>query len=193
MGMTIREKVLSCRVCGIRKYQQPLLDKVPDNSNLIMCVDYAAPKLPASVDADSGSVRCFPAKEMLSSVIKEMQKSGYDFYHSYLLKCTPMLDNKSRKPFKHELRNCFLHFMEEVNTLKPKAVLLMGQNTYLTVLSSLGIPFKKWQGVYFDIYEHNQICYIPISHPSMLDVSRPNNYDIYIDGINNVLRRCIEQ
>jgi len=191
MGMMMK-KIISCRECGIRKNQQPIVDKVPFNDNLIMCVDFAAHKLPEKEMTDSGSGKCFPIKELLRPAMEEMEKNGYDFYYTYLLKCVPLLNGMIRKPFSYELRNCFRHLCEEIDELQPKAVLLLGHNTYLPVLSLLGLRFKKWNGVYFDIYWHKEIGYIPVSHPAMLEKSRPHQYEIYIEGINNVLQRCIK-
>ncbi len=190
--MTIWERIAFCHNCGIRKYQPPLLDALPTDSKVIMCVDFAAPKLQAGIDPEKNPLSCFPAKEILSQPIKDMQKIGYAFYHTYLLKCTPMLNGASRKPFKHELQSCFSHLQEEINTLQPQAVLLFGQNTYLVVFDILGLTFQKWKGVYFDIYKYNGINYIPISRPMMGDIKHQNNYTIYWEGINNVLMRCLE-
>ena len=192
MGIMIMEKIASCHNCGIRKYQPPLLDDVPIADKVIMCVDFAAPKLPVGITPEKNPLRCFPTKEILSQPIKDMQKIGYAFYHTYLLKCTPILNGAPRKPFKHELQTCFFHLQEEIKALQPKAVLLFGQNTYLPVLSMLGIPLQKWNGVYFNIHKFNGINYIPISSPLMGDIKHQNNYALYGEGINNVLLRCIE-
>ena len=84
MGMTIREKVLSCRVCGIRKYQQPLLDKVPDNSNLIMCVDYAAPKGTPVVSIGDGTVIFKAYKGGGGNTVKIKHNSTYTTAYLHL-------------------------------------------------------------------------------------------------------------
>ena len=184
-----QEAIFKCRECAIRKYQPPLVDTLPAGSNIIMLVDFAAPLVPNAIVSKPYST--FPAKEMLEPFIKKWQPRGYEFYHAYMCKCPPLSNGVHRKPYKHELQICFYHLQTEIRTLKPKAVFLMGNQTYLTLLSFLRIPFRKWKGFYFDIYQHNKTPYVPVTHPELIVKNNTKNYDIYFDGLNNVLERCL--
>ena len=183
------ETIKKCRECGIRKYQHPLVDNAPVGNKIIMFVDFVAPFIPSELVNENAAA--FPVKKILEPFVQSWQRNGHEFYYSYMCKCLPLLDGVQRKPFKFELQACFPHLQDEIRTLKPQAVFLMGNSTYLTFLSFLRIPFRKWKGFYFEPYVHNKTPYIPITHPSLIAKNNMRNYDQYLDGLNNVLNRCI--
>ena len=192
--MTIIEKIRACQECGIRKYQLPVLDEEPpQGEKLVMCVDYTAPLLPQNMrNTPPDFDRCFPAGPMLEPALKELARFGYTFYGAYLLKCPPLLNETPRKPTKYELSSCFRHLQLEIETYRPQAVLLLGQGTYLNVLSLLNIPYRKAYGYYFNIYRHHGVSYAAIPHPGTLDKFH-DNPSLYMEGIVSAVKRCSEQ
>lgn len=191
--MTIINNIRSCRECGIRKYQLPVVDEAPEGNKLVMFVDYTAPLLPERErETPADFDRCFPAGPMLEPVLKDMARFGYTFYGAYLLKCPPLLNGEIRKPTKYELKNCFHHLQAEIAAYQPVAVLLLGHGTYMNVLSLLGLTCRKHVGYYFNVYHHNGVSYAAIPHPGSLDKTL-DNYGLYMDGIANAVKRCSEK
>ena len=191
--MDLINNIRNCHECGIRKYQLPVMDDVPEGDKLVMCVDYTAPLLPQELR--NGPVefdRCFPAGPMLEPALKELARFGYSFYGAYLLKCPPVLNNAIRRPTKSEMYSCFAHLQKEIEAYRPAAVLLLGHGTYLNVLSLLGLEYKRSFGYYFNVYRHNGVSYAAVPHPSTLDKKR-DNHSLYMEGICNAVKRCSEE
>lgn len=191
MANALQKDIVSCQECGIRRYQEPILDKDPETDDILMFVDLAPPKVR---DPHSDLARPLtpftPSGKILAMAEEELRQYGYSFYRTNLVKCPPLQGDKPRYPNSYEIEMCLDNLLMEIDYYVPIAVFLLGQNVYMPVLNLLDEPFRNWGGYYFNIYNIDGINYIPAWHPLYIDTYQKKNIPLYIEGIVNAVQRC---
>ncbi len=97
-----------------------------------------------------------------------------DTYFLEAIKCYP----KERKYLSYCSKNCKKYLLNQLNIIKPKYVLVLGNAATRTVLD---IKYKKFSDVVGKKFELNGIIVVPIYHPSPIS---PMSYKGNIDTFN---------
>lgn len=116
------EQIRKCQKCSLCFNQKPLLDLEKDCQ--VFWVGLSAKKIksyqetPLSSETNTG---------MLIHKIEKLCEN-VSFYKTNLVKCLPLTEQKKlRYPNRKEINCCFEHLVNEINTMSPKIVFLLGE------------------------------------------------------------------
>lgn len=184
------EEIKKCQKCELCKNQPPLMDTKTDCQ--IIWVGLSAKRkktvneTPLSPETNTGKL------------IKQIEEAFLDLelelrtYKTNLVKCVPLNEQgKLRYPNQSEIKMCFEHLKNEIDTLSPKIVFLLGEKVYSSVGKKLKLSFEKWNGFDFFYKEKDGVYYVPIYHPSYIHVYKKKNIDEYIAGIIKVICKLL--
>lgn len=168
------EKIKNCRKCKLYKNQEPLVDKKYKCD--IMWVGLSAKKVE---DVEKN----YPLENNTISgkLIEEIEKKREDltFYKTNLVKCLPLNEKgKLRYPTETEMEICIKNLLIEIRELKPKVVILLGNN-----VSKFVTQYCKKNHIKLDVKVWS------IEHPSYICVYKRKNKDAYIKKIVDEIER----
>lgn len=176
--------ISSCTRCPLYQNQTPLLDH--ERPCDVMRVGLSAKKvedvtvsLPLDSTTNTGKI--------IAQI--EAFHPGVQFFKSNLVKCLPLDEhNKLRYPTKQECRNCLVNLQMEIEHIKPKLVILLGEKVAQIVLPSLGLACLSLseQYNYAPVLSGN-INYIAVHHPSHIAIYKRKTLDQYIDAISKTI------
>ena len=180
------EQIRMCKKCGLCNNQRPLLDN--EKECQVFWVGLSAKKMssdeeiPLSPETNTG---------MLIQKIEKMCEEVIT-YKTNLVKCLPLTDQqKLRYPNRKEIDKCFDNLINEINTMSPKIVFLLGEKVYSSVGKHLDIRFEKWDEFEYHYKEHEGIYYVPIHHPSYIYVYKRKRVDEYIEGVERIINELL--
>lgn len=180
------ESIKECSKCGLCKHQSPLMDDF--KSCQIFWVGLSAKKAtcenekPLSPTTNSGKLIC-NIEERCTEVLT---------YKTNLVKCVPLNEEeKLRYPNKKEIDICFPNLKEELSSLKPRIVFLLGDKVAKAVSRHFKLTFAKWEGFDYKYTIHDGIYYIPIHHPSYIHVYKRKQMETYIEEIENLITKLL--
>lgn len=180
------EEIRKCEKCKLCCNQRPLLDM--EKKCQIFWVGLSAKKVkseietPLSPETNTG---------MIIQKIEETCKETIT-YKTNLVKCLPLTEQqKLRYPNRKEIDCCFEHLLNEINTMSPKIVFLLGEKVYSSVEKHLKVKFEKWDGYNFYYKELDGTYYVPIYHPSYIYVYKRKKIDEYILGVEKVINKLL--
>jgi len=174
-----------CRECSLCNNQLPLIDK--KISADIMWVGLSAKKvndvsttLPLSNDTNSGK-------------IIDRIESGlfvFKFVKTNLVKCLPLDEQfKIRYPTTDEMKKCYKNLVQEIMTIKPEVIFLLGTNVAKFILKDKNVTFSGLNNNYdYDCYKYKGIYYVPVHHPSFIHVYKRKQIEQYILGIQSIVK-----
>lgn len=124
----------------------------------------------------------------LISKIEEPFKNNISFYKTNIVKCLPLFNDKLRYPLKHEMDKCYPNLKDEIATLKPTKIFLLGTQVAQFILSKYLINTNTLNEHFnYELYVLNNIVLIPIHHPSFVLIYRRKNIDNYIKGVSKLI------
>jgi DNA polymerase len=175
-----------CKACGLYLNQLPVLDKrksssvfwVGLSSVLITEENY---RIPLSPITKSGA---------LIQRIEDPYRKDISFYKTNVVKCLPLSNDKIRYPLKHEMEKCYPNLVDEIDTLKPKTIFLLGKQVAQFVLYKHSITsFYLNAHFHYESFIIEGINYVPIHHPSFILVYRRSYIDHYVNGISTFFNK----
>ncbi|MGD0710650.1 MAG: uracil-DNA glycosylase family protein [Bacteroidales bacterium] len=179
---------IQCKACGLYLNQLPVLDR-QDKAGIFwvglssVLIGKEEEKQPLSPFTRSGAL------------IKEIENpytSKISFYKTNVVKCLPLVNNKIRYPFKHEMEKCFPNLETEIEILKPSIVFLLGKQVATFVLKKLSIgDFSLDENFNYSSFLVNKIRYVPVHHPSFVLVYKRKFIQDYINGISSCFKSFI--
>lgn len=180
------EIIKSCKKCGLCIHQSPLIDTAQDGS--VFWVGLSAKKTtcanerPLSPLTNSGEILC-KVEEKCTNI---------PMYRTNIVKCVPLDEKgKLRYPSIEEINQCLPHFDEEIASLSPKVVFLLGNQVVDAISKHYSISLKKWRGFSYSFTKYNNMYFVPIHHPSYIYVYKRKQVDDYIEGIECVIRQIL--
>jgi len=124
----LKERVLACETCKQQKKDEEKLvfGEGAHDADILFCGD-----APGTDEARSGVPFAGDAGELLNKIIKAMGLNRSKVYCTYLVKWRPKNDKPygNRPPNSEELRFCLPYFRAEVDIVRPKVIVALGQNT----------------------------------------------------------------
>jgi uracil-DNA glycosylase family 4 len=172
-----------CKACGLYLNQFPILS--PGTKSEVFWVGLSAvlfneyeEKRPLASNTASGA---------LIKQIEEPFLNGISFYKTNIVKCVPMNSDKIRYPFEHEMEKCFPNFENEIESLSPACIFLLGKQVAAFVLKKLAITnISLNENFNYEWFEFNNINFIPIHHPSYILVYKRKLVSSYITKIQTL-------
>lgn len=180
------ESIKECSKCGLCKYQSPLIDDfkfcqvfwVGLSAKKVICEN----EKPLSPTTISGKLIC-KIEERCKEVLT---------YKTNLVKCVPLNEEeKLRYPNKNEIDICFPNLKEEINSLKPRIVFLLGDKVTKAVGRHFKLTFEKWDEFNYKYTIHDEIYYIPIHHPSYIFVYKRKQIETYVEEVENLITKLL--
>lgn len=114
------------------------------------------------------------------------------FYKTNLVKCLPLSHDKIRYPSKMEMEKCYPNLADELDTLKPKIIFLLGKQVAKFVLDKNAIKTFTFDDSFnYESFIINDICYVPVHHPSYILVYRSKLVESYITGITSFFHEML--
>lgn len=173
-----------CKKCGLCNNQLPLVDKRITAD--IMWVGLSAKKvedvrntIPLSNDTNSG--------KLIDYI--ESGLDTYTFIKTNLVKCLPLDKHlKLRYPTTDEMKICYSNLQEEIITVKPKVIFLLGMNVAKFILKDKKITISGLDKNYnYSYYRENDSFYVPVHHPSFIHIYKRKQIELYIQGIELII------
>ena len=175
------ERVRDCTKCKLCCNQRPLMDKCTRCQ--VLWVGLSAKKAtcddetPLSRSTNSGAIN----HKIDESLV------GVSTYKTNLVMCLPLDDHqKLRYPNRQEIDDCFCNLEEEISTLAPKIVFLLGEKVYSSVAKRYRLSFERIDGFDYRYVKHDGVYYVPIHHPSYIHEYKRKQVDSYIHSIHRL-------
>ncbi|MHB9148363.1 MAG: uracil-DNA glycosylase family protein [Candidatus Amoebophilus sp.] len=176
--------IKGCKKCSLCINQLPLVDKKVSAD--IMWVGLSAKKVedvrnttPLSNDTNSG--------KLIDHIESGLNK--FRFMKTNLVKCLPLDEQlKLRYPTTDEMKKCYSNLQEEIKTVKPKVIFLLGINVAKFVLKDKKVTITGLDNNYnYSYYRHNELFYVPVHHPSYIHIYKRKQIELYSQGIELVI------
>lgn len=149
----LAKEISKCRKCRLWKTRK---HAVPGEGNAkaeIMIIGQA----PGKKEDATGRPFVGRAGRFLTSTLEQFGKQRNNFFITSIVKCFPL---RNRKPRQDEIATCLPYTLAQIETIKPKAVLLLGEIATKALLSK---ELKTVRGKFF---EKNGILFFSTYHPS---------------------------
>ncbi|MGL5870727.1 uracil-DNA glycosylase family protein [Clostridium chrysemydis] len=176
------ERIKQCKNCSLCINQEPLLDK--ESSCEVMWIGLSAKKvediecdIPLSKETNSGEVLY-----EIESMCKDIGT-----YKTNLVKCLPLDENKKlRYPNRKEIDSCFENIINEINTLKPKLIFLLGTQVTTSIERNLKIKLIKDDNN-IKVGQYNETKVVSVYHPSYVCSYKRKYRGEYIQQITSII------
>ncbi len=114
------------------------------------------------------------------------------FYRTNLVKMAPLnAQGKLRYPTHSECIEHYPQLIEDIASIMPSVVLLLGKQVSAYVLSQFGITEVVKSSLFdYEIVRHSGVCYVAIHHPSYISVYKRKEKEVYIRAIQELMERC---
>lgn len=173
----------NCRACGLYLNQYPVFGQAHKPEVFWVGLsavrfDEGEDRMPLSPDTRSGA---------LIELIEEPLRKKVTFYKTNLVKCLPLKEGKIRYPLRKEMEKCCPNFEDELATLQPSIVFLLGKQVASFVLKK----FSNKQANLPKDFKYDQIIindttFVPIHHPSYILVYNRRNIDNYVKSLRRL-------
>jgi DNA polymerase len=154
---SVEERILKCQKCTL---SQGRTNAVPGEGSLeaeLMFVGEA----PGRDEDLQGRPFVGRAGQLLTKIIGAMKFNREDVYITNVVKCRPP---NNRNPNKEEIETCKNYLLEQIEMIKPRAIVALGRvATDFFIHSSLGMTALRG-----NFHEFNDIQVMPTFHPSYI-------------------------
>jgi uracil-DNA glycosylase family 4 len=155
----ITDSILSCSACNLRHPKLPPVPSCGPVDAEVMIVGEAA----GVTELEQGKPFVGKAGYLLNQCLQEAGWKRSELYIANTCRCRPTNGTADRPPSVKEKKACQHFLLEEIEVIKPKLVILLG-NTPLSVFSRKS-KITEMRGKPF---EQNGITFFPTYHPSFI-------------------------
>ena len=154
---SVEERVLKCQKCRL---SQGRTNAVPGEGSLEADLMFVG-EAPGRDEDIQGRPFVGRAGQLLTKIISAMKFNREDVYITNVVKCRPP---NNRNPNKEEIETCKNYLLEQIEMIKPRAIVALGRvATDFFVHSSLGMTALRG-----NFHEFNNIQVMPTFHPSYI-------------------------
>lgn len=180
------ECILNCKRCPLYKNQSPLIE-IKDYCD-VMWIGLSAKKIGMQSEDE------YPLSPLTKSgqLIKQIESSFEDVvtYKTNLVKCLPLdRSGKLRYPSNEEITKCVHHIKYEIDMLKPKIVIMLGQLVTDAVAKFFGIRIDKSTSFDYTYEHYNGVYFISVQHPSYISVYKRE----FISNYQTAITRLVQE
>ncbi len=153
----VQEKILGCQRCELAKSRTHAVPGEGNPQAQLMFVGEA----PGMEEDLEGRPFVGKAGHLLTRIIKAMNYRREHVFITNIVKCRPP---SNRNPNSEEIEKCHGFLLEQLNLIKPKAIVALGNvPAQFFLKSKTGITSLRGK-----FYEFNRIQVMPTFHPSYL-------------------------
>ncbi|MDD5156849.1 uracil-DNA glycosylase [Sulfurimonas sp.] len=154
----LNKEISTCHLCDLSKSRTQSMSGYGNPNAEIMIIDYTV----SANEDNTNSYYCGRSGEVLKNMIQNVLcLSIEDIYFTHAVKCKPLGSNM---PSISEWDSCKNYLLRQIEFIKPKIVVTLGEETYAKVTSENN-NFQSVRGHVIDFKEYKLI---PIYHPNHL-------------------------
>lgn len=154
----LAKNIQNCHLCDFSKSRRQSMSGFGSINAKIFFIDYTV----SANEDDLGSYYVGRSGEMLKNMIQNVLKlSINDVYITHMIKCKPL---KYAKNYDSNLNSCQNYLFEELNIIKPKVIVTLGNEAYGKITNDVD-GFDKNRGL---VLNYNGSLLVPLHHPSHL-------------------------
>lgn len=176
--------IKNCKNCELYNNQLPLIQQSFYAD--VFWVGLSAVKInyptdiPLSPNTNSG--------KLINSI--ELNSQNIVFHKTNLVKCLPLKNSKIRYPSLNEMKICCSHLKDEISSLNPKLIFLLGKQVSSFVLKEFKVKdYSLDENFNYSQFVVNNNILIPIHHPSFILVYKRKKLHEYIYNINKIINK----
>lgn len=171
--------IASCHLCDLSKSRTQSMVGYGNPDADLMIVDYA---VSLSDDASNGYYTGRSGETLKNMIENVIGLSVNDVFISHAIKCKPL---GSSRPSEAEWNSCKSHLYSQIEMIKPKVIVTLGQEAYAK-FSDNENEFEKVRGHVCDFKNYKLI---PIYHPNFL-LRNPELKKITMSDLLTI-KRCL--
>lgn len=186
--MNLYKYIKSCNQCVLCNNQNPVIQQC-DKAD-VFWVGLSAVRvldnkdIPLSNNTNSG--------KLINSI--EFFIQNVNFYKTNIVKCLPLKNEKIRYPIKKEMETCFFHLENEMDSLNPKLIFLLGKQVATFVLNKYGIKeYFLNENFEYQSFKVGNYRFIPVHHPSYILVYKRKRLQDYVKSMENIIKSNLEK
>lgn len=155
---SLHVSISSCHLCDLSKSRKQSMSGYGNDNADLMIVD----SIVSGSDDDMSTYYTGRAGSSLRKMIENvLELSIDDVFLTHAVKCKPLGSNK---PSDSELNSCKPYLYRQIEIIKPKVIVTLGEETY-NVFSQTKEEFNSVRGHIIDFKEYKLV---PIYHPQFL-------------------------
>ena len=160
----LHKQIFECEKCNLSKTRNLVCVKRGSNSSKIIIVGEA----PGQNEDETGIPFIGDSGILLERILLSVKLDSKDIYITNIVKCRP---SGNRKPTNEEVKTCKPWLLEQLETIKPQILVLLGATAYTGLFGTRWVDkanfgITKHRGVWFEsLCCPNTICSF---HPSYL-------------------------
>ena len=149
----ISKRIKECKKCGLWKTRNNAVPGEGNKNAKVMIIGQA----PGKQEDILGRPFVGKAGKFLTQALEKFGKKREEFFITSIIKCFPPYN---RKPSKKEIENCLPYTIQQIKTIKPKMILILGEVACEALIN------KKFSEVRGKFVEKNRIKFFVTFHPS---------------------------
>jgi DNA polymerase len=156
--LKLKKQVINCHLCSLSKSRREVVfGEGYHNADVMFIGD-----IPLEIEDKRGRIALGYAGEMLIKMIEKVLKiPRHQVYITNLLKCYPVSTQKVKET---EFHTCKAYLFKEIELIKPKVIITLGEKTY-HYLTNDSKPLKEKRGIAIKREDYH---IIPTYHPNFL-------------------------
>jgi len=174
----LKQDINTCHLCDLSKSRTQSMSGFGNQNADIMIIDYCV----SLNDDNSNSYYNGRSGEILKNMITNVLNLHIDdIYFTHAIKCKPL---NSNTPSSSEWDSCKNYLFSQIELVKPKIIITLGQEAYAKVTSE-NDNFNSVRGHVIDFKEYKLI---PIFHPNHL-LQNPDDKKIALNDLKTIKSR----
>ena len=175
----LTKNISTCHLCDLSKSRSQSMSGYGNHNADIMIVDYSV-----SLNEDStNSYYSGRSGEILTNMIENvLGLKTQDIYFTHAIKCKPL---NSNTPSASEWDSCKNYLFSQIEFIKPKIVITLGEDAYAKVTSEK----DNFQSVRGHVIDFKDYKLIPIFHPNHL-LRNPDDKKIALNDLKTI-KSCL--
>ena len=172
-------EISTCHLCDLSKSRTQSMAGFGSGDAKLMIVDFSV----SATEDMTNSYYCGRSGEILTNMITNVLALDIkDVYFTHVIKCKPL---NSNLPSASELNSCKNYLFAQIEFIKPKVIVTLGQDAYRT-LSSQDDSFENVRGHVCDFKNYKLI---PIYHPQYM-MRNPDSKRITLNDLKTI-KSCL--
>lgn len=184
----IWQSILTCKKCELCNNQSPIVQSDLDRAD-VFWIGLSAVKVknynetPLSANTNSGK---------LIRSVESLFCNKVSFYKTNVVKCLPLQNDKIRYPSIPEMNNCYFNLEEELKSLHPKIIFLLGKQVAKFILKRYNIDVPLDENFNYHMVKLNNFLFIPIHHPSYILVYKRKRMSKYLQSLETIIKQYLQ-
>jgi len=154
----LSQNISTCHLCDLSKSRTQSMSGYGNPHANLMIIDFSV----SANEDETNSYYAGRSGETLKNMVQNVLKlSVDDVYFTHAIKCKPL---NSNMPSDSEWESCQSHLFSQMELVKPKVVVTLGEYSYAKVTGEN----ENFQSVRGHVIDFKKYKLIPIDHPQFL-------------------------